>query len=143
MNQEVTIAAPVLSFVLPGLPDPRLSPNGWDRMGLWQQVKARKEQRDLYLNVLWYELGIRPVEPLERPVELRIRFTGCGNRADASNWCLHRGIKVLLDCLTLPKGPKDYGIGLLVGDETKWVRGVSVTVDANGPKETTVEILEV
>ena len=59
---------------------------------------------------------------------------------DVGNWVAHGGLKVLLDCLTEPRGKKDYGVGILKDDSVRWVKAVTVQVEPEGEPVTAVTI---
>lgn len=126
---------------LGALPDPALSVNevsGRHRMVIH---KRRQEQAETWQQ--WLQVaGAQHEEQFENPVHIRVLLKGTGRRTDVSNWVCHQGLKVLVDCLTEPKGNKQYGIGLLSGDGYRAVIGMTVDVEPDGEQETIVEIEE-
>ena len=112
-------------------------------MGKWDQHIALANQRDTWLGLLREALGPPPWASFARPVAITYKLRGVGRRTDSFNWGGHRGLKVLQDCLTAPKGSKDYGLSILPDDGWRWVPQVPrVLIDPDGEGQTTVEIME-
>ena len=133
----------LLVIRLPVLPMPEMSVNAFLGNGThWERAKARGAQVQAWL----WELKIAgahlvpPLRPEDYPVSVTVIVRGTGYRTDPSNWVGHLGIKVLLDCLTEPKGRKTYGLGVIKDDSARYVRAFRVDWEPDGEPETEVRI---
>ena len=133
-----------LTIRLPQLPYRELSPNYVRRDHTWTRIRAENTQRDTWLALLhnardqWGGVGFDG----SKKVAITITVRGAGNRMDVPNWVAHQGFKILIDCLTKPKGVKFYGLGILVDDSAKYVSGMAVKVEPMGEPETEIRIEE-
>jgi len=130
-----------LTIRLPVLPDRNLSLNAYLANGdHWIRAKRRAAQVEEWMWEL-KRAGIHLAPPVTTyPVAVTVTVRGTGRRTDPSNWVCHYGIKVLLDCLTQPKGRKSYGLSLLVDDSAKYISSFNVRWGPNGEPETEVQI---
>ena len=123
-----------LVLVLDTLPDERLCANQRSGMGHWSErsglVKAEfaraKELLTLAFRELSESIGQLPawIPYYEEPVE--VEFLLRSKSRDADNWA--GATKVWLDalCVGTEKRP---GLGVLMNDGPRWVRGVSYFLD--------------
>ena len=127
-----------LTFELPALPIPALSPNAYSALPThWMRAACRAAQRGDWLILLREALGPGPYPTVATPVTIGITLRGTGRRTDVPNLVAHVGLKVLIDCLTERSG---YGLGILPDDSVRYVTSMSVTVIPNGEPATIVAI---
>lgn len=129
-----------VTILLPTLPMPELSQNQAVRLNHWRLGEFKEDQVQDWIICLREAWGPPPYPRLESPVSVTFTLRGTGKRTDVSNWMGHLGLKVLLDCLTEPKGAKDYGLGILVDDSYRYVRRVSVEVEPTGEPSTEIRL---
>ena len=125
------------------LPDRALHSNS--RLHWRPKYQFIVRQRGTWLQALQVALPRWQVRPsFTSPVRIAIKLGGVGRLTDVPNWLTHYGLKVLVDCLTLPKGRKDYGIGLIPDDATKYVTEMIVMVESKPPiyTEVTIELVK-
>ena len=134
-----------LTIRLAGLPYHELSPNSVRRDSTWVRIRAENTQRDTWLARLYEARAQWEGHAFDGTAKVSITITvhGAGRRMDVPNWVAHGAWKILIDCLTKPKGVKYYGLGVLVDDSVKYVSGMQVLVEPDGEQATEVRIEEV
>lgn len=127
-----------LVITLPMLPNSNISPNKYEAMGFKARMGKRIKQRELWLEALANFFGTEePLPYFTKPVDIQVILKGpTVLRTDPFNWSEHKGIGVLINCLSRPRARKIYGLGIIDDDSAKYIRNITYLFESGDSPET-------